>query len=317
MAEGLGSPPDLVDRLRARCCFPPGDGPLTCAVSGGADSLTLLVLACSTGREVTAIHVDHGLRVGSESESEVVERAASRFGARFESRTVEVGPGPNLEARARAARYDVLPTGVLTGHTADDQAETVLLQLLRGGALDALAAMRPDRRPLLSLRRRETEELCSELGLEPVRDPSNRDPRFRRNRVRMEVLPLLREVFERDPVPLLARSAALARDEVDLLETLAAGLDPTDVASMASCHPALARRALRRWLRRRGHPPDAATIQRVMDVIGGRARATEVGAGRRVRRSQGRLHLEDPNLGVAPGVEEGNGRGECPPPVSG
>ena len=294
MGEGLSSPSDLLERLGERCRFPAGAEPLNCAVSGGADSLALLVLARHTGREVTAIHVDHGLRPGSQDESTVVEAAAARFGARFESRTVEVGPGPNLEARARAARYRALPEDVLTGHTADDQAETVLLQLLRGGALDALAAMRPERRPLLGLRRRETEALCAGLGLEPVDDPSNRDPRFRRNRVRREVLPLLEEVFERDPVPLLARSAGLARDEVDLLEFLASDLDPADVGALTAAHPALARRSLRRWLRREGHPPDAATIQRVMDVAAGRARATDVGAGRRVRRSRGRLYLEGP-----------------------
>jgi len=296
VTEELGAPAGLLDRLAERCRFPVGAASVTCAVSGGADSLALLVLARHTGREVTAIHVDHGLREGSRAESEVVAAAASRFGARFESRRVEVGEGANLEARARVARYGVLPGDVLTGHTADDQAETVLLQLLRGGALDALAAMRPDRRPLLGLRRHETEALCAELGLEPVRDPSNRDPRFRRNRVRSEVLPLLRDVFERDPVPLLARSAGLARDEVDLLDSLAAELDPSDVSALIGGHPALARRALRRWLRRGGHPPDAATVQRVMDVARGRARATDVGAGRRVRRSRGRLFLEGPGM---------------------
>ncbi|MCB1016512.1 MAG: 7-cyano-7-deazaguanine synthase, partial [Acidimicrobiales bacterium] len=95
---------------------------MTCAVSGGPDSLALLALAVAAGLEVTAVHVDHGLRPGSGREAEVVEAAAERFGARFSARRVTVVEGPNLEARARAARYAALPPDACTGHTADDQA---------------------------------------------------------------------------------------------------------------------------------------------------------------------------------------------------
>ena len=124
-----------------------------------------------------------------------------------------VAPGPNLEARLRAARFSVLPDGVATGHTMDDQAETVLLNLLRGAGSDGLAAMAPGtRHPLLELRRCETHALCAGLGLDPVRDPSNDDPAFMRNRVRHELLPLCAELAGRDPIPLLARQAgAVAR----------------------------------------------------------------------------------------------------------
>ncbi|MGI8492045.1 MAG: ATP-binding protein, partial [Acidimicrobiales bacterium] len=134
----------LRDSLLARCRWPAGDAALAVAVSGGADSLALLVLAASTGRPVTALHVDHGLRLGSDAEAAAVAGAAWCWGAAFEALSLRVDPGPNLEARARRARYEALPAGVLTGHTADDQAETVLLNVLRGAALDGLAGMRPN-----------------------------------------------------------------------------------------------------------------------------------------------------------------------------
>ncbi|HXN59136.1 MAG TPA: ATP-binding protein, partial [Acidimicrobiales bacterium] len=106
---GEGGATQLVCDLLARCTFPPPGTPVACAVSGGADSLALLVLAAAACCEVTAYHVDHGLRAGSDTEAEVVAGAAERVGARFESRRVSVAPGPNLEARARSARYGTLP----------------------------------------------------------------------------------------------------------------------------------------------------------------------------------------------------------------
>lgn len=266
---------------------------MTCAVSGGPDSMALLALATEAGCDVTAAHVDHGLRDGSASEADVVATAADRFGARFESRRAFVTPGPDLEARARAARYAALPTDVLTGHTADDQAETVLLNLLRGAGLDGLQGMSPANRPLLSLRRAETRALCDGLGLTVVDDPSNRDPAFRRNRVRHELLPLLDAIAERDVVPVLARQAPLLADEAALLDELASLLDPTDARGLAVAPPALARRSVRAWLRggtdAERHPPDAATVERVLAVARGDAKATDVGGGRRVTRARGRL----------------------------
>ena len=152
MGEGGSTlPPTLVPDLLSRCTFPPAGAPLACAVSGGADSLALLVLAAAAGCDVTAIHVDHGLRAGSAAEAEVVRGAAARFGARFESHRVSVRSGPNLEARARAARFAALPADVATGHTMDDQAETILINLLRGAGADGLAGMEPGgRHPLLA-----------------------------------------------------------------------------------------------------------------------------------------------------------------------
>lgn len=284
----------LLDDLLQRCSFPDASS-VVCAVSGGADSLALLALAAASRREVEAIHVDHGLRPESASEAEVVRAAAGRFGAAFRSVRVRVGPGPNLEARARSARYGVLPRGALTGHTADDHVETVLLHLMRGAGLDGLVGIAPDRRPLLRLRRHETRELCEELGLEVVEDPSNLDPAFARNRVRSEVLPLLDAIAHRDVVDVVARQAEVLREERDLLEELAGRLDVSDARALSAAPRSLARRAVRSWLRLHlddeRHPPDAATVQRVLEVAAGARVATDVGGGWEVRRSRQRLTL--------------------------
>ena len=290
----------VLEDLLPRCSFPERDH-LQCAVSGGADSAALLILAAATGCRVTAYHVDHGLRSESGAEAARVAVLAEAVGAEMRCIEVEVGDGANLEARARAARYGVLPDGILVGHTADDLAETVLLQLFRGGALDALASMDPgDRsgasvvRPLLSLRRSETEAVCAAFGYEPVQDEWNQDERFARVRIRAEVLPLLEDVMGRDPVPLLGRAARLARDERDLIEQLAEGIDPTDVRALRTAPRALARRAVRSWLRDE-YPPDAAAVDRVLDVALGLRQATEVGGSGRVARTGGRLRIEGPS----------------------
>ncbi len=273
-----------------RTSFPAAGTEVTCAVSGGPDSSALLVLAVASGCEVTAVHVDHGLRPGSSGEAAIVEATAARLGARSRSVTVTVEPGPNLEARARAARRSVLPDDCLLGHTADDQAETVLLALLRGSGIDGLSGMRRDRRPLLGLRRAETAALCTALDLTVVDDPANRDPAFRRTRVRHEVLPVLGAVAGRDLVPVLARQAELLRDEGTFLDSLAAEIDPTDVVALREAPVVLARRAIRRWLRT-DHPPSSADVERVLRVVDGAHVATEVG-GRRIARSGGRLVVE-------------------------
>lgn len=288
-----GAWPSLVVDTLLRCDLPPAGTPVTCAVSGGADSLALLVLSAAAGCEVTAVHVDHGLRPGSDAEAVVVATAAASAGARFVSERVQVDPGPNLEARARSARYRALPAGALTGHTADDQAETVLLNLLRGAALDGLAGYDPRRRPLRRLRRHDTVAICAACDLTPVADPTNADPAFRRNRVRHELLPMLDAIAERDVAPVLARQAELLRADAALLDALAAELDPTDVRALSAAPLPLARRAVRDWLRAgdEQHPPDAATVERVLGVARNEARACEVGGGRSVRRSAGRLLL--------------------------
>ena len=192
----------------------------------------------------------------------------------------------------------------------DDQAETVLANLLRGAGLDGLAAMHPGpEHPLLGLRRAETVEVCEAMGLSWVVDPSNQDPRHLRNRVRHELLPLLDDLGQRDPVPLLARQAGVAREEAAFLDVLATAAlpDPADAPSLARAPLPLARRAVRLWLRasalpspsgggdtREGdhYPPSLAEVNRVLAVAAGDAVATELSGGRRVRRTGQRLMVQ-------------------------
>jgi tRNA(Ile)-lysidine synthase len=289
--------------LLARCTFPPAGTPLDCGVSGGADSLALLALALEAGCLATAVHVDHGVRPGSADEAEAVAAAAARLGAGFKAVRVQVRSGPDLEARARAARHAALGPEAAFGHTADDRAETLLVNLLRGAGPAGLAALRPGpRHPILGLRRAETRALCADLGLEPFEDPSNADPRFVRNRLRHEVLPLLAAVAGRDVVPLLVRTTELAGADDDLLDALAAAVEVTDAPALAAAPPPLAARAVRRWLAGDGHgpggperhPPDRATVERVLGVAGGAAVACELPGGWRVARTAQTLRLERP-----------------------
>jgi len=281
---------DALRHFFDQCTFP-SNGPIHCAVSGGADSSALLILASMTGEEVIAHHVDHGLRPNSSIESDRVARLANQVGAKFRSVAVSLEEGPNLEARARSARFDALPDDVLTGHTADDQAETIILHLLRGGGPDALAGMGDEHHPIIKLRRADTESVCQIFEWTPVEDPTNEDPRFRRNRVRHEVLPLLNDVAERDVVPLLIRAGEIAEKDADLLDQLAQEIDVTDAADLASAPIALARRSIRAWLRGE-HPPDLASVERVLQVARGEALGTEITGGRSVRRTNGKLRLE-------------------------
>jgi tRNA(Ile)-lysidine synthase len=251
-----------------------------------------VALAVRHGLHVVAHHVDHRLRPESAAEADTAERIAVALGVPFVRHVVAVAPGPNLEARARTARLAVLPEGVLTGHTADDQAETVLLRLLRGSGGDGLSGIAPGPlHPLLGLRRRDTEAVCAELAIEPVRDASNISPAMWRNRVRHELLPLASEIAGRDLVPILARTADLLRDEGAVLDELAGGVDPTDAPVVASAPPAIARRALRHWLAVDGYPPDAASVERVLAVARGEAVACELSDGRRVERSRQRFRI--------------------------
>lgn len=284
--------PAIIDDLLARCSFPPPGTDVVCAYSGGADSTALLALASVAGLGVTAIHIDHGLRPSSADEATEAMALAGRLGVPCQVVRADIAPGANLEARARAARQAALPSGALTGHTADDRAETLLVNLLRGAGLDGLAAMAPSpTRPLLALRRTDTRLLCTELDLVPVGDPSNDDPRFVRNRVRHELLPLMDSIAGRDTVPLLVRTAETAADDAALAESLAAAIDPTDARALTAAAPAAARRALRHWLMTDGYPPDAAAVDRVLAVAAGARRACELPGGQRVERHRQRLRI--------------------------
>ena len=280
--------------LLARCTFPP-PSPVDCAFSGGSDSTALVALARAAGCHVTAIHVDHRLRPSSGAEAVRAASLAAALGVEFRVIDVDVADGPNLEARARQARLRALPPGHLTGHTADDQAETLLINLLRGAGIDGLAGIAPSpTKPLLGLRRVETHDLCRRLGLVPVDDPTNADRRFVRNRVRSELLPLLDDIAGRDTATVLARAAAVLREDADLLARVVGGVDPTDARALAAADPAIARRALRTWLSASGYPPDRAAVERAFAVAVGERKACEISGGRRVERSGGRLRIIGP-----------------------
>lgn len=287
--------PTALAGLLDRCAFPPPGSPLTCAVSGGPDSLALLVLAVAQGLDVVAVHVDHGLRPSSAEEADVVRDAARRLGAGFRALSAPVSPGPNLEARARLARRSVLPRPHATGHTADDQLETVLLNLLRGAGLDGLAGMRlGPAHPLLRLRRSETRALVAAVGLVPVHDDSNDDLRFLRNRLRHELVPALNEAAGRDLAEVVGRQAGILAEEAAWLDAEASRRlpDPADARALACAPVVLARRAVRQWLLPElGAPPSARAVDAVLAVARGERRACELSGGIRVERRAQRLRV--------------------------
>ncbi len=184
----------------------------------------------------------------------------------------------------------------MTGHTLDDQAETLLLRLLRGSGSTGLAAIEPGHlHPLLALRRSDTVEVCAALDIAPVRDPTNDEAALWRSRVRHELLPLAGEIAGRDVTPIIARAADLLRDDDRFLDELAASIDPTDARAVAGAPPVLARRALRNWLAVDGYPPDSAAIDRVLAVAAGESIACELPGGRRVERSRQRFRIIEPD----------------------
>ncbi len=182
------------------------------ACSGGPDSSALLdaLVRLAPPRRIAlhVVHVDHGLRLGSDAEATAVQAVAEAAGLAFSALTVEVpGEGSSLMDRARTARHLALrrlaeslgATAIATGHTADDQAETVLMRALSGATPRALAAMGERdgivARPLLHVWRDEVLAYCQALAMVTLDDPSNGDVRFLRSRVRHELLPALENVF--------------------------------------------------------------------------------------------------------------------------
>ena len=290
MTDGPTTSP-MLEQLLARCTFPIAGAAVSLAISGGPDSMALLLLAHAAGLNITAIHVDHQLRSDSALDADIIRAVTEPRGISLVVHTVNVGDGPNLEARARHARYSMFPSEIMTGHTEDDQAETVLINLLRGAGAQGLSAMRPGHtRPLLKLRRAETRALCASLNITTVNDLTNEDSRFLRNRVRNELLPLMSDLSQRDPMPLLARTADVLRADNDLLDDLARKIDPTDAKALAAAPTPLAHRAIRQWLSD-PYPPDLATLERVLAVARGDVLACDVGENRQIRRSKQRLTL--------------------------
>jgi tRNA(Ile)-lysidine synthase len=200
----------LVSRtVRDERLFGRGDRVLI-AVSGGPDSMALLdVLATlrpKLGHTLAAHGVDHGLRPEAEAELDDAARFARTIDVAFERTRVDVPPGGNLQARAREARYEALRAAagrsgcavIATAHHLEDRAETVLLRLLRGAGPRGLAVLPPRAedlvRPMLRASRAAIDAHIARHDLPFALDPSNRDPRFLRVRVRRELLPLLREL---------------------------------------------------------------------------------------------------------------------------
>jgi tRNA(Ile)-lysidine synthase len=233
-------------------------------LSGGADSLALTAAAAAL-KPTTALIVDHGLQTGSADVAANAAAQARQLGCvAVQVICVSVGSDGGPEAAARTVRYDALDAArdgapVLLAHTLDDQAETVLLGLGRGSGPRSIAGMRvwdpPWGRPLLEVRRADTEAVCAELGLTPWQDPHNTDPRYTRVRLRAEVLPLLEDVLAGGVAPALARTAAALREDNDALDALAAGHLAAlrsdaglTVAGLAELPAALRRRVIRGWL---------------------------------------------------------------------
>jgi tRNA(Ile)-lysidine synthase len=238
-------------------------------LSGGRDSVCLvhaLREALGSAR-VKALHVNHGLRAAAQEDERFCTKLCESLGVELVVERVAVPSRGNLEAAAREARYEAAERVrgrlgldvVATGHTASDQVETIVYRLASSPGRRALLGMRPRRdriaRPLLEVTREETQAYCEEAGLDWREDESNRDRSLARNRLRLDVLPRLREVHPAADRNVLA-TAALLRDEQEVLEQAveaalresgAGGRPPSvEVARLASLPAALRRLVLRR-----------------------------------------------------------------------
>lgn len=292
------------------------------ACSGGADSMALASAlsfeAPRQGARAGGITVDHGLQDDSDLRAqEVVARLRSLGLDPVESVRVDVGRDGGPEAAARDARYEALDeaaqrlgaAAVLLGHTRDDQAETVLLALARGSGVRSLSGMAATsgpggryRRPFLQIDRQVARKACLVQSLPVWDDPHNADPAYTRSRVRHEALPVLEKALGRGVVESLARTARLARDDADALDTWAADAERgvrdaegrLDVRGLYALPPAVRRRILRRAALAAGSPGGSLFSRHVeeMDklITGWRGQGAINLPGRvSARREQGRL----------------------------
>lgn len=253
---------------------------VVCGVSGGGDSLALAAACVHAGLDVTTVTVDHGLQDGSAQVARDAARTCRVLGAM--ARTVRVQVAGSGEADARDARYRALGEcadgrPVLVAHTADDDAEGLLLALARGSGTGSLAGLREVTddhpvvtagagwlgRPLLHATRADTLGSCAELELDVWHDPHNSSATILRSRVRNELLPLAREILGEHVGDALARSARLLREDADLLDDQArrvlsdvGGAAPATlpVGAVAGRPAPLRRRVLRQWLGARVGP---------------------------------------------------------------
>jgi tRNA(Ile)-lysidine synthase len=290
----------------ARVLAIPDEATMLLAVSGGSDSSALLHGAhrLTETRQrawhLTVAHLDHGLRADSAADAASVADAARQLGlpveiGRADVRTLAADEGRSLEEAGREARYrfldQVAPDGALivTAHTADDAAETVILNLLRGSGLAGARGLPARRgrivRPLIRARRADLRAWLDAAGVGYRDDPSNADPAFLRNRVRHEVLPLLEEL-RAGSVEAIARFSGLAAEDDELLDAVAAAdlaqrrLDDGRIAWRDPPPVALGRRVLRLAIGQ--PPPSLERIDTVLDAAAGdRGGVTiELGGGR-------------------------------------
>ena len=284
----------------------PGNAHLVLAVSGGPDSMALLHGSARLTRtdapdwRLTVAHLDHGLRPDSADDAAFVADTAASVGLPCEVRRTDVAAlaraeDRSLEDAGRVARYrfleEVAPTGALiaTAHTADDSAETVLINLLRGSGLSGASGIPARRgrvvRPLLHARRAALRSLLDAADIAYRDDPTNADPAFLRNRVRGELMPLL-EALRPGAVERIGRFAGLAADDDALLDALAADelarrrSDDGQIDWHDPPAPALGRRVLRLAI---GDPaPSAERVEALLTAAAGdRGGVTiELGQGR-------------------------------------
>lgn len=265
----------LRERLHRQLKLPAGQG-VWVAFSGGGDSTALLGALRALGHPVRAVHVDHGWRPESKAWAQHCQEIGARLGAPVEVLTLgPLTPGEGLEDRARRARYGAMAAllhrgdWLLTAHHREDQAETFLLQLLRGAGLEGLAAMPWQRplgqgvlgRPFLDLGRDLLRDYLEAMGLPYLEDPANDDPRFDRTRLRRGLFPQLAALGWPQAAMHFARAAENLADALEVQgQWLAAqeahagstGKDTLGLAALQGLSPAGQRIFLRHWLRGRG-----------------------------------------------------------------
>ena len=290
---------ELVDSAQNRLRLPPG--PFTVALSGGADSAALAFLALQREPTADALHVDHGLPA-SGLLREAATAIAARLGMQLETVAVEVGDGPSPEDQARAARYEVLDgwrQTVVTAHTRDDNAETVLINLIRGTAARGLGGIpyhRPPHvfRPSLDVTRSETREIAALAGLPFRDDPMNYDPNVMRNRIRHEIVPRARELNPK-VIDALARAAFAITSDTSMLDSMVDGIDVVGgVAAglLVTLPRPLADRVLGRLITNCGVELTEDRLKRAWSVVEGRAARQDLAEGRSVVRRDAMVVVE-------------------------
>ena len=265
------------------------------AVSGGLDSVVLLDVLVATqrwhGGALSVVHVDHGVREGSADDAAFVEQRAESYGLPFHLHRCEGLFRDEASLRhARFAVFDALDVHrVALGHHRDDQAETLLLQLLRGAGSKGARGMLQRRgavvRPLLTEPREALRAWADAHGLSWREDPSNTDPAYLRNRVRREVMPLLESLRE-GAGEVLARGAShLAEDEA-ALQALVSELGPDlKVDAIRELPAALSRR----WLQARWPAASSTHLDALLRLCGGQGSCVVLPGGLTIRVMDGRL----------------------------